>query len=466
VIFPGDKGYDCGNSYGCNQWNKFFPRIGLAWDPIGDGKTTIRAAFGIYGDRNHMFFPNQMSFGPPFGSTINQGNVNIANPWATYPGGNPIPGLASAIGVGLSNPNAPFPTAGNYVTFPLQNFKALTVNQWNVSIQRQVSNWLLTANYLGNSQIHLTTSEAGNPAQFLGLGACTLQVVNAAGAVVNQNFPTCSTTGNQNMRRIRYLQNPLQGQYYAGIGNSSDGGTGSYNGLYFSAQKALSRGVSIQTNYTWSHCISDVVDQQTTANGTNAIPGNRRAYRSNCAGSDLRHLFVLNMVAATPRFSNRILRIFASDWQVAPILQLKSAQFFTVTSGTDRALTTAVGQTGNLIAPGTEYPADQNVNGWLNRNAFGLPALGSYGTLGYNNFKGPGAIQLNLGLTRTFRLWESHTVQLRGEAFNLPNHLNAATPVATLNSSNFGQITSDVSGNNGVSPGNQRIIQLALKYVF
>ena len=73
---------------------------------------------------------------------------------------------------------------------------------------------------------------------------------------------------------------------------------------------------------------------------------------------------------------------------------------------------------------------------WLDRNAFGLPALGSYGTLGYNNFKGPGTIQLNLGLTRTFRLWESHTVQLRGEAFNLPNHLNAAVPVSTLNSSN------------------------------
>src|SRR5262249_43797433 len=159
--------------------------------------------------------------------------------------------------------------------------------------------------------------------------------------------------------------------------NSSDGGTGSYNGLYLSAQKALSKGISVQTNYTWSHCISDVVDQQTTANGTNAIPGNRDAYRSNCIGSDLRHLFVLNMVAQTPRFANRWLRVAASDWQIAPIIQLKSAQFFTVTSGTDRALTTAVGQTGNLIAPGTEYPSAPGVDRWVNRSAFGLPDLGT-----------------------------------------------------------------------------------------
>jgi hypothetical protein len=57
-------------------------------------------------------------------------------------------------------------------------------------------------------------------------------------------------------------------------------------------------------------------------------------------------------------------------------------------------------------------------------------------------------------------------VQLRGEAFNLPNHLNPNNPISSLNNANFGKIQSDISGTSGLSPGNQRIVQLALKFVF
>src|ERR1019366_2670136 len=91
-------------------------------------------------------------------------------------------------------------------------------------------------------------------------------------------------------------------------------------------------------HYTWSHCISDIFESQTSASASPSQPGNREIYRSNCNGADLRQLFNLNFVATSPRFSNRLLRILASNWQVSPIMQLKSAQFFTVTSGTDVAL--------------------------------------------------------------------------------------------------------------------------------
>jgi hypothetical protein len=224
-------------------------------------------------------------------------------------------------------------------------------------------------------------------------------------------------------------------------------------------------------NYTYSHCISDVFDPQTSAAAVASIPGNREAYRGNCVGSDLRQLFNLNMVARTPKFTGRALRLLASDWEVAPILQIKSAQFFTVTSGTDRALTTAAGQTPNLVQT-NPYPADQSVNRWINLSAFSLPALGTYGNLGQYNLKGPGIFQLNMGLSRTFAIRERKTVQLRGEAFNLLNHLNPSTPAgcpvstASLAAGNFGQITCDISGNNGLTPGDYRIVQLALKFVF
>jgi hypothetical protein len=71
-----------------------------------------------------------------------------------------------------------------------------------------------------------------------------------------------------------------------------------------------------------------------------------------------------------------------------------------------------------------------------------------------------------LALSRNFTVREGWSLQLRGEAFNLPNHLNAAVPVNSMASSTFGQILSDVSGNNGLNPGNQRILQIVAKFVF
>jgi hypothetical protein len=95
-----------------------------------------------------------------------------------------------------------------------------------------------------------------------------------------------------------------------------------------------------------------------------------------------------------------------------------------------------------------------------------------YGNLGANNLKGPGMFHLNMALSRTVSLWEKRTFQLRAEAFNLPNHLNPNVPgtgsptTTPLNAGNFGQITSDISGNNGLNAGDYRIIQLAMKFVF
>ncbi len=469
LVFPGDSQYPCGNSYNCNKWGKFFPRLGVAWDPKGDGRMTVRAAFGMYGDRSHMFWPNQNTFSPPFGNNINVAGQSITDPWANTPGGNPLPLLQQLAAIGHASPNAPFYPNGNYVNLQIADYKPTYVNQWNLSIQKQIGqDWLVSLNYLGNSTIHLISSQGGNPAVFLGTGPCTLP--NGV------SYATCSTTANQNFRRARYLQNPAQGQYYAGIGQQDSGGTATYEGFYASAQKRLSHGVTVLANYTWSHCIGDVYDQQTTAAGVNGnVPGNRRAYRANCLGSDLRQLFVLNMVATTPKFSSKWMRIVAGGWQVAPILQIKSAQFFTVTNGTDRALTAAPGQTPNLVDL-NPYPSHQTVNQWVNPAAFGVPAPGTYGNLGYNNMKGPGVFQLNMALSRTFPIHEKQTIQLRAEAFNLPNHLNPSTPntiplsattgFSPLNAPNFGQITNDISGNNGLNSGDYRIIQLAMKFVF
>ena len=109
------------------------------------------------------------------------------------------------------------------------------------------------------------------------------------------------------------------------------------------------------------------------------------------------------------------------------------------------------------------------MDNWLDRPAFTPAALGTYGNVGYNSFKGPGVFQLNMALSRNFSLGEKRSLQLRGEAFNLPNHVNGTFGPGgsiNLNSSNFGQITQDISGNGGLLPGDYRVIQLAVKFAF
>ena len=474
LFFPGDSQYTVGN-YSHNYYNgpdykKFYPRVGLAWDPEGKGRMTIRAAYGMYGDRAQMLAGTAGYFDSPFGNQVTVSGANMSNPYAAQ-GGNPFPQIVQQVGIGVYKPTAPFVANGNYITSPLANFHPVYMNQWNLSVQRQMGrDWLLTANYIGNNTIHMISGENTNQAVFMGTGPCTLQ--GPTGPVAET---VCSTTADQQLRRQLSLINPVQGQFYSNIGNVDDGGTAEYEGLYLSARKTLSHNVTLLANYTWSHCISDVYNFN-PGNGGVAPEYNRRQYRSNCIGIDLRQEVVLNMVATTPKFSNRWARALGSNWQVAPILELKSWTDFTAFVGSDRALTTAVNQTPNQVLA-NPYPATQTLSNWINAAAFAPSALGTYGNLGYNNLKGPGIFQLNVAFSRTFQIGEKRAFQLRAEAFNLPNHVNGFAPGAapinagagansTLTSPTFTQVTSDISGNNGLQGGDYRVIQVAAKFVF
>ena len=460
LIVPGDPQYPAGNSPEESKYNNWAPRAGLVWDPQGNGRMTIRASYGIFNDRQHFQGYSAFTGAPPYGDNITLANVSFSNPWGTYPGGNPFPLPGGK--------NALFPLFGSYRTDPFDTRPPYT-NQWNVSIQRQVgASWLVTANYLGNSMIHLVSDAQLNPATFLGLGPCTINGVN---------YSTCSTTGNTNQRRVLFLQNQSQGQYYAAIDALDDGGTGTYDGLLLSVQRRLSHGVSVLANYTWSHCISDIYDYSIGTGNAFSLPGNRRIFRGNCQSGDQRQIFNLSVVAQTPKFSNRALRLAASDWQISPIVTLRSAQLFAVTTGVDGALTGQPTETPNLVSGVNPYVSNPGCSPapcmqWITPNAFAAPVPGTYGNLGLFNIRGPGVVQFDMTLTRTFPVSEKTNIQFRVEAFNLPNHLNPAVPgstpgTVTTNSANFGQILSDISGTNGLSAaGDPRIVQLALKYVF
>jgi hypothetical protein len=434
LTFPGDSGYP-GTSVANHEIAHFAPRIGAAWDPFGDGSMSIRASYGWFYNTPTLGNYSGMAQIPPFGSSVTVNSpASFANPWASQPGGNPFPLFLS--------PSIKFPASGNYVDFSL-NPKVTYQNQWNLSIQKQLGpDWLVAANYLGSNIIHLWGGQQINPGVFIP-GTC--------GAAA------CSTTANLNSRRVLSLINATQGAAYGSVAFQDDGGTGTYAGMLLSIQRRRSHGLTVQGNYTWSHCISDLGNTSLGVAGTNfENPFDRRSSRGDCGSSDVRHLFNLSTVYETPQLSDPMLRKLASGWQISGIARLQSGTTVNVTTGIDGALSGQSAERPNL-ALADPYAATKSAALWLNPAAFTAPAVGAYGNLGFDVLRGPGWVKIDLGLVRSFKLRERLALQMRFEAFNFLNKTNLDNPVFATNSPNFGKI---------LTAEDPRILQAAAKITF
>ncbi len=442
TVMSGDALAPKNGKYMFNRLLHFVPRLAFAWDPRGDGMMVVRAAYGMFADLPPMWTFYGNGAGAPWNGTTSLSNPTFSDPWNTpsatyttgYPGGNPLPSSFTT--------SSPFQLNGAYDNLR-QNAKSTYINQWNLSIQRQVGqNWLFAGNYLGNQDVHLWGPQIQMDYSVYMPGA---------------------NTGNITQRKILTLLNPDQGRYYNAIGDLEDGGTGSYNAMLLTVQRRRAHGLTILGNYTWSHCIGDGVVSQPGSGGI--TPGFRRYNRSNCSG-DRTHIVNLSTVVESPRFSNHTMQWLFSNWQLSGILKLMSGTSFRVSSGIDTAFTgtTDNGRANQKLADA--YLPNKNKDGWLNIKAFETPTqatgLCSPVTLscGYGNaaqLRGPGLINLDLGLTRRFQVREGQSVEFRAEAFNAPNHVNPMNPSSALNSQTFGK---------SVAAADPRIMQFALKYVF
>jgi carboxypeptidase family protein len=445
VFFPGDPGFH-GKEGQDIKWTNFSPRLGFAWDVNGDGRTSIRASAGRFYDFPHTQYQNLATAAPYF-PRFAVNDVDLEFPWRNYPGGDPFP-LPYGSAVGRNAPWVPFSLV-NVISYDSPNMQA---TQWNLTIQKQVADWVVSAGYLGTHTIHIWSTKQSNPSVFLGTGPCTLNGVQ---------YSTCSTTANADQRRVLMLENPAKGQFYGYMPTIDTGGTASYNGMILSASRRAARGVTLNANYTWSHCITDP-SGETVAIGTSSNTGwiDRSLERGNCAtaSSDRRHILNVSGVASTPQFSNTTLRAVASNWRFSPIVKVMTGSYLNITTSTDRALNGTPGQKVNQIL---EDPyGDKTVGFYLNAKAFAQPATGTVGTIGRNSIVGPGLWQFDLALSRTFQLREQQKLEFRADAFNVTNSFHPGNPTVNLNSGNFGQITSTATG------GDPRIMQFALKYIF
>jgi hypothetical protein len=458
LLYAGDPGF-AGLTGVHNRYDMFAPRVGLALDPKGDGKTSIRASFGISYDFPNIQIMSTPATAPPFGNALIgiPGPLPFANPWSAYPGGNPFPSP--------TGPTAPFIQFGSFVA-QQPDAKATTVYTWNFAVQRQVKDWLFSATYLGTQTAHLWVSFQLNPAQIVPssfpLGTCPTGVT--AG---------CNSTSNTLQRRLAYLINPQQGQYLGPLDQFQSGGTVSYNGMILSMQKRLGYGVSVNANYTWSHCIGDVGIGSLVGGtgGTYEDVTNRSRDRGNCETGtlngtqalDRRHIVNATVVADAPKFKETALRAVASDWRLSTSYRYLSSAFLTSTTGIDYALSGGAGQRPNQILPNPLLnPGGPCANiapcvSWLNPAAFAQPAFGTLGNLGRANIPGPNWWEIDMALSRVFRVREKVSLEARGEAFNLTNSFRALNPTLGRNSTQFGEI---------LGAQDPRILQVAMKLTF
>jgi hypothetical protein len=448
LYFAGDRDFPTTGSSMNNKWAIFNPRVGLAWDVQGDGRTSVRAAFGVATD-----FTKGRQFGsgasaPPWGFQVSVQSPpgGFEDPWRDYPGGMPVPYYS---GQAIFTPFAQFLPIHRHDQQPPY------VTSRTLSIQRQLSpDWLVSASYMGSTTVHLWVNRLRNNAVYFP-GSPVNGVCTAGGYTLRTSGTTCSTTANTNQRRRLFLENPVDGQYFGLVNSNEDSGTSNYNGLLLSVQRRAANGVSIGGNYTWSHCIGPDTSFSHNSGGGYLDPNNRLFDKGNC-DSDRRHVLNVTATAETPQFSNGTLRTLATGWRLSGIYRRSTGSYMTINTGLDRALTGEAGvQRANQILE-DPYGDSDSLN-YLNPVAFAQPALGTYGNMSPNNIQGPGTWQFDMALSRTFVVREGQRLEFRGEAFNVTNSLIRMNPTTTLNSNTFGQINTSRDA---------RVMQFVLKYIF
>ena len=466
LFFKGDAGIPDA------MWNghvaNFAPRLGVVWNPHGDGRDTLRVGGGILYDVTETWFNERETTNAPIGTNIDTPNPvgGLSDPWLGYPGGNPFP-----------NKTAFFPTSGIYVNMPIDP-KPTYVANWNVTYQRQLpANWLVSISYLGNKTTHLWSDRGEvNPAIYIP-GNCV------AGQYGLTAPGPCSTTSNTPFRRRLYLANPTLGAAYASINTMDDGAVAHYNGLLVSMQHRFAHNYTANVNYTDSNCISDSDFGAALAASNNSQPFNRHADWGLCA-FDTRHNFNASLVATSAiNHPNAWVRRLLNDWQIAPLVHISSGQPINLVTGKDNSLT-SINQSNNdrpnqVLAnvfatnPICNNGATPCVQ-WFNPAAFQPNALGTFGSLGRNAVRGPHNVTADFALSRIFKINERYSVQARAEAFNVFNHANFVGAISPAGGTTYAIFSNGVNPNNlssssfGRIPSafDPRIIQFALKFYF
>lgn len=420
----------------------FSPRVGFALDPFGTGKTSIRAAAGIFfGAISAQEWENQMG-GQPFvlkGVYTNPGP--LSNPYANLPGGkSPYPYFFTP-----GNPAWVFPAS---VLTTASNFVWPYSYQLNASIEQQLPGGFTTqVAYVGELHRHLESlRDANYPVYTPGAKSTTVD-----------------------------SRRPFDTGRLSSVSQLYSDQNASYHSLQVSVSRRVSRSLTFNAFYNWSHSIID-----TPVVGANGSPVQNSNFPREDRGRgdyDQRNVFNASAIWSLGYYhgQNRLLGGVLNGWQISPIVFLQSGLPLTISAGLDSNADGVSNDRADLTgqSPVLSPHRGQFVvrNAWFNTAAFcnynpapssGSPCLG----IGSNGQDGssprdyidaPGYKDVDLGLFRTVSLPRELALQLRAEATNAFNIVNLGNPNTTLTSPAFGKISSGQT---------MRQIQLGVRFIF
>jgi len=404
------------------------PRVGLAWDPFKNGKTSVRAAYAILTQDPTTNIVVGLSGNPPFAIpiSISSGSIAVENPGSSLG--------ATSLG----------PAAIN------QNFNDMYSQDWNLTVERQLTaSTGLSVAYVGMKATHLQLNQNINqPLVTNGIYGAT------------RPFPTLPATSPVLPSQCTA---PHPACTLGNINQVNSNGNSNYNALWVTLDKHFSRGLQFLSSYTFSKSL----DYNSLSTGETYILQNAYNPRGDYGPSefDVRHRFVLSGFYQLPFKANRLI----AGWEVGTVVQAQTGNPLnpTVAINPGVSLTVRPDVTGPIQVTGD--PA-----GWFGTSAqfaaaLATPCVGTTchpGSLSRDAITGPGFVNTDFSVIKNTKLTERFNLQFRSEMFDVFNHPNFGNPALTFTptSTTFGKITSTRFPTGDF--GSARQIQFALKLLF
>jgi hypothetical protein len=395
----------------------FDPRIGLAWDPFGDHKTSVRAGFGMFHE-------------PVTARTYALDNTSMRpnEPLFFLFFSNAFPNLPTSPTQLISTSFGPAPAANTIAWYYaiLQNVDTSPyVMQYNLNVQRELgTGTVLTVGYNGSSGVHLFYWINANPP----LGFSDLSAADQAAAVATGNYPGTSGSGATGTGARGTLNNPFMNRYtnpnFQAVEAVKPEAHSSYNSLQTTLSRQFAKTLVGNVGFTWSKCLDNASATISTEQGEWAVVDsyNPGLDRGPCSFSSNK-VFTANAIYQLPFKGNRLV----DGWQVSPIVSYSQGLPINVQNAFG-------GQYQSQTGGATEGERPQRVPGcnpmvrkrteWWNPQCFVFAPYGTLGNSGRDSLNNPNFFNIDFAIFKDTKLTEKLTMQIRAEFFDILNHPN------------------------------------------